>query len=75
MSNSDREFQRLCGIVTHLLCEHEYEKIQLLYNELLKEEVIRPIECLDSTDDHWESLLMFKFLIAFDKMKHHKSNK
>lgn len=67
-NNYKRNMIKLCSTVSDLMYKGEYDQILQFYNELIEKGVIKPVEYLDSTEDEMEAFLMFKFLIAFERM-------
>ncbi len=70
--NKKYKMIKLCNIVSGLMYNGKYDQLELLYKELIDADVIKPIKYLDSEEDSDSQFLMFKFLIAFDRIRQDK---
>lgn len=67
METDENAILKLCHTVSKLTYSGKYDQLELLYKSLIEADVIKPIEHLESEEDHDKLLLMSKFLIAFNK--------
>lgn len=69
ISDKKRKLNHIGFIVSGWMYQRKYAQIVQLYKELVENGTIEPIEHINRIEDADVEFLIFKFFIAFDKMK------